>query len=717
LGRGHLLSRISQVALTVVGGLLIVPTAVNVATGGTPPAWLAPYSGWLWPAAIVSTMVIIALEVWDRVRRSGQTFSVRRPDHPRNVRLALVQVTRHVEDRRRRSLLGDTDLVLEFDEVADAVDGPGHLVRRVEGLPTGLSITEVFEQLSDSLLLLGAAGGGKTTLLLKLASAFLDRADPVGRPVIPVIVDLSGWTRQPDVAMAARLRRPVRTRPDDFTTWLLTTIQDIYGIPEAVGRTWLQDNRFVLLFDGLDEVRREDRGRCVEEINLLQSRAGATNIAVSSRTEEYQELSVRLRLQGAVAVRPLTRMQARAVLREPVDEGLWELLTTPLMLGILVSARSGVASSHILDVKYAGLRSRLLLDAFVVELLAKRRSSHVGSPELFLRALRTLATASRRTGSGVRLARIDGHSIWRLLPEEAAEAAVHRLLPVCGAAVMFVACAAMGRQFSLAAGVVPLVVGYFLLGDVIKDVRTAARPLVLATAALIAAIAAAGVAMLATTLMRIFLRLPFTIVATVVVAAFLAAVVLLWRVLEKDWWDVVPLALPGAVITYLMLVLDPRSALLGWAAGFGAGLCLFSIGVGTDEDKAKRRGDRVPPPSRARTLRYVLPSAVVLVVSSTSWFTPFWLPALGWLVGLALLMPAAVYVGRPLVSLYVRGALAAAEEPNPWRPSFLGKAADRGLLARVDGEYQFTHMLVRDHLADCNASRLAIAVTRRKAAV
>lgn len=64
--------------------------------------------------------------------------------------------------------------------------------------------------------------------------------------------------------------------------------------------------------------------------------------------------------------------------------------------------------------------------------------------------------------------------------------------------------------------------------------------------------------------------------------------------------------------------------------------------------------------------------------------------------------------------LYLQSAAAVTGEHTPWRRSFLRFAADRSLLALVDGEFQFVHLLVRDHLAACDPPALADVVLRRR---
>jgi hypothetical protein len=53
-------------------------------------------------------------------------------------------------------------------------------------------------------------------------------------------------------------------------------------------------------------------------------------------------------------------------------------------------------------------------------------------------------------------------------------------------------------------------------------------------------------------------------------------------------------------------------------------------------------------------------------------------------------------------------------QPDPWRPAFLRFAVDRSILVRAGREYRFLHLLVRDHLAECDPAALGDAVERRR---
>src|ERR1700754_3448041 len=100
MARDRPLLRVAQITLFVVGTTLIIPVAVNIGTGGSPPGWLRPYVGWLWPGALACVVAVIALGAYDRLRPADGERSIRHPvGDPRNGPLALDQVARFLAAR------------------------------------------------------------------------------------------------------------------------------------------------------------------------------------------------------------------------------------------------------------------------------------------------------------------------------------------------------------------------------------------------------------------------------------------------------------------------------------------------------------------------------------------------------------------------------------------------------------------------------------------
>ena len=132
--------------------------------------------------------------------------------------------------------------------------------------------------------------------------------------------------------------------------WLVTELSTKYQIPKRIGRPWLENNRLLPLLDGLDEVQEEDQTACVEAINQFGAEYGLSGLVVCSRVAEYTSLPVRLKLNGAIRLQPLTleqvydylevagsRLEALRMALE-ADDSLQALAQTPLTLGIMTLA-------------------------------------------------------------------------------------------------------------------------------------------------------------------------------------------------------------------------------------------------------------------------------------------------------------------------------------------------------------------------------------------
>ena len=242
------------------------------------------------------------------------------------------------------------------------------LANQVQASSTQL--IDVFDRLGRALLILGTPGAGKTTLLLTLAQDLLIRAAQNPEQPIPVVFPLSSW---------AERRRPL-------AAWLVDALNEQYDVPRTLGRAWVKDGNILPLLDGLDEVALEHRDACVEAINIFRHEHGLLPIAVCSRAADYEVLDVRLRLQGAVMVRPLTSQQVEsylsqvgtplAALRETLrdDSTLWELLDTPLMLTLVTLAYAG-ESVEVLRTQGTPIERRQHLFAAYVDRMFRRQSA------------------------------------------------------------------------------------------------------------------------------------------------------------------------------------------------------------------------------------------------------------------------------------------------------------------------------------------------------
>jgi len=235
-------------------------------------------------------------------------------------------------------------------------------------LPGNVTIDTAYARAGEQLLVLGDPGAGKTTMLLDLARSLLEEA-PAG--AMPVVFHLSSW---------AEARQPL-------TQWLVEELHRRYGVARRLSRRWIELEQVIPLLDGLDEVAQEHRAACVEAINAFHDEHGQLPLVVCCRTAPYETLRVRLRLRGAVAIRPLTGAQVerylaeagtgagldevRALLRE--DGRLRDLLTTPLLLSMVARTYCGEhAAAPPLRGPLAERRQRVLTD-YVDEMFSRSR--------------------------------------------------------------------------------------------------------------------------------------------------------------------------------------------------------------------------------------------------------------------------------------------------------------------------------------------------------
>jgi len=243
-----------------------------------------------------------------------------------------------------------------------------------ETLPTGTSMLEIFDSIGmgRSLLILGAPGSGKTTMLLELARGLIARArEDVTQP-IPMVFNLASWTEKLTLA-----------------DWLAHELNNLYSVPRKTAPDWVKGNKLLLLLDGLDEVRQESRAKCVEAINEFRKQNGLTSLAVCSRSQDYADLNAKLSFEGAIEVQPLTQGQIaeffnrfgdaiagiKQVLKK--DSALREMAETPLFLSIMILAYRDKQDVEILVSGDEKARRKHLFDNYIERIFERPRSKNV----------------------------------------------------------------------------------------------------------------------------------------------------------------------------------------------------------------------------------------------------------------------------------------------------------------------------------------------------
>jgi NACHT domain len=261
---------------------------------------------------------------------------------------------------------------LDFEHAPAQVSHPWETVLHQanqpnQTIPAGKSVIAVFDDLLGELLILGAPGAGKTTMLLELTRDLIARARTNEPHPIPVVFNLSTWT----------------TKRQPLGTWLAEELNQRYDVPKTLAQEWVAANALLPLLDGLDEVAAEHRDGCVAAINAFRTAAGFVPLAVCSRIADYEALEGKLRLQGAIVIQPLTKGQVddylkrvgrplaavRAALRD--DATLWELMDNPLMLSIVALAYKDTSAAKLRALGTPAERRRQLFDDYIAAMFVR----------------------------------------------------------------------------------------------------------------------------------------------------------------------------------------------------------------------------------------------------------------------------------------------------------------------------------------------------------
>jgi phospholipase C len=317
----------------------------------------------------------------------------------RRNRLAMLKRVREdwIDGVLKQSLYNVARIELGLESDASSIEK--HLNTTVQVLdqtptsvPPGVNIANLFDDHGSALLILGAPGVGKTTLLLELAQQLLDRAEHDGSYPIPVVMNLSSW---------ALRRQPL-------AQWLVSELNERSDVPKRLAQRWMENEQILPLLDGLDEVAAPHREDCVNAINAFRRGYGLLPIAVCSRIADYEVLSTKLRLRHALVVQPLVRSQIedylarggeslqplRSAIKE--DSSLAQLLETPLMLWVAMLAFQN-APLQVSKENSPAQQTRRLFGSFVDAMFKRRSTEARYGKEQTLAWLSWLASALLRS--------------------------------------------------------------------------------------------------------------------------------------------------------------------------------------------------------------------------------------------------------------------------------------------------------------------------------
>jgi hypothetical protein len=192
--RRRRLPRATWIAIAVTGILTMLGSVMgNI--GANALTWLSP-----WVALALFVLIslsIIGVSLWQERQKAAFEPSTTEARENRQIMLGRVQnkwITSFLEN----------PLYYSYEEqflplpLRERVGSRFDLVlsdplEPTQTIPSGTTLTQVFDQAGGELLILGEAGAGKTTLLLELARDLLKRASDNPAAPIPVVLMLSSW--------------------------------------------------------------------------------------------------------------------------------------------------------------------------------------------------------------------------------------------------------------------------------------------------------------------------------------------------------------------------------------------------------------------------------------------------------------------------------------------------------------------------------------------
>jgi flagellar biosynthesis GTPase FlhF len=610
----------------------------------------------------------------------------------RNRQALLSQMGTEVESRLAQSLHHAVLLNLGKEQQPHQVQRPWDVSVKVGEqrsfqLPSQTSILEVFENpvINGKFLILGKPGGGKTTTLLELAQALVERAETDSDAPIPVILELSEW-------------RTVRNKEENdhaIKEWILSQLRS-KGVSKEIREQWIREKELVLLLDGLDELPSERQAKCVRAINqFLDSEFSPLHLVVCSRKEEYEEYEEVLHLNGAICLEDLSVEQIQHYFASVNLGEFWEsikdsekivnFISQPLFLAITSIAYQQIDVEEWKNCNTEEKAIDYLLGIYRVEMLRKtskskwysRKQPLAWKSQNILIRLAQYLDNTQNPQKEFRVNKLQGY----ILPEEKISIPI-RLTFYFSLLILF-------PTFLLLI-LIDSPVSILILMGLIMCVSYSIN---------------CSKEVWEITFVRIKTFNPFNVLSTFIalfVYALLALLVVLFIFIVSYFPTYLPIYGLDVFPYTLAMLREVGGDLFVWVVSLFAGFSIL-VGFGYNEDEIINEDDEITSRPDNIFLNTFLASVVFFAVGMLSGFIPSLkfgtIIALGNGTLLGLIFSSLAwwdsikYLALRLI-LGLSGYM-------PWNISrFLNYCTERLILQRVGNRYRFIHRLVQEHFAN-----------------
>lgn len=281
----------------------------------------------------------------------------------------LLRVRHDVQAQLSQSLHHQVLTTLSNEPNPSGVRRPGDIQVKLSGSPTTLldpttSLFNLFDRTGGIWVVLGNIGSGKTTTLLELADEAVARAQTYSHQPIPLIFDLSQWQK------------------NTLNTWLIDQCFLNYKLPRKIAKKWFSQGNILVILDNLDTLSFDRQNQTLQAIKELRANTQeALNLVLGSRIDSYKRCPTRLKLQGAVWLKPLNATQIKEYLFQARSRELWHNLSedkslmmlakTPLFLNLMTLADEEILIHAWARISDSEQQYRYLFNAYLRRLLAQ----------------------------------------------------------------------------------------------------------------------------------------------------------------------------------------------------------------------------------------------------------------------------------------------------------------------------------------------------------